>query len=142
MNNTIRTIAHTVFTLLFIVSTVPTTQAQSANSANRFSVSVDASDSSNPVISWRTQEEVNTSFFILEYGEDSTDLGSGTVIKAAGSSVRPTSYDFEEVYMSGAPIFIRLTLVTMEGNREQVDFVVDFRKNTVDPVQTNLITSN
>jgi hypothetical protein len=142
MNNTIQTIAQTVITVLFCLSTVPTIQAQSINSANRFSVSIDASDTSNPQISWSTSKEVNTSFFILEYGEDSTNLENSTVIKAAGSSSYSKSYDYDHIYMNGAPVFIRLTLVTMEGEREQVNFVVDVYKNNVNPVQTNFITSN
>ena len=71
----------------------------------------------NVQITWNTNKEVNSSYFLIEKSTDSIHYTAVKMVKAAGKSDFTRHYEYSEIADVATKVFYRVTLVTMNGEQ-------------------------
>ena len=81
------------------------------------------------LITWTTNKEVNTSYFLVERSADGIRFTTVKTIPASGNSLFGTTYEHTET--SATPeTYYRITLVDMNGERTSSRVVKNLSANT------------
>lgn len=111
-----KTVTNTIAFLTILTATL-SANAQNLNLKNN-EVNIEiAMEEGELQISWSTQKEVNSSYFLVEKSNDSLHFTSVKMIPAAGNSNFPRNYQYTEAENNNAKVYYRVTLVTMNGQQ-------------------------
>ncbi len=88
--------------------------SQLIGSANTIILSLEI-DQEELIIQWKTNKEINTSFFFVEKSTDSIHYEVVQTIKAASSSMLPKTY--ETTLYSNNWGYYRVSLILMDGSK-------------------------
>lgn len=68
------------------------------------------------ILTWESNREVNTDYFIIEKSIDSNEFETITTQRAGSSTYKKSTYRFEDVEENIGLTTYRITLVLMDGN--------------------------
>ncbi len=105
----------TTILAISIILVCSTVKAQPVTN-NHINVSME-NEEGETILKWKTNKEVNTSFFIIEKSTDGINYTQIGTIKASGNSVFSRSYEFIDIYKTKTPSTFRIVLVTMDGGQ-------------------------
>lgn len=124
--------------IALLLSILTSTAMSQGNKENQPRILIDSTERELGTVSWSTIREVNTSYFILEMGSDEDHLVYITTKEAAGSSLSPRSYSCEDLDIEDT--MVRITLVTMEGERYTTDYQISVDQSSEVIDSSNHIT--
>jgi hypothetical protein len=75
-----------------------------------------SNDEGESLITWTTNKEVNTSYFLVEISTDSIHFTTVKTLPAAGNSLFGITYEHAEI-STNPEAYYRITLVDMNGAR-------------------------
>lgn len=124
----------TFIALIAFIFIAHTNQAQNVNvSANTISVEINHEDDAT-VLQWNTSRETNTSYFMVQKSTDGSHFTTISTVKANGSSMKPRSYEFEDVTSTDEHASYRVVLVLMDGGQIAADFTTPAPSNQTEAI--------
>lgn len=101
-------------TLALIILTIINLNTFSQIKPNMVTITIEKEDGIN-VLSWESQKEINTSYYIIEKSINGSDFEILGTQKAGSSTYHNTNYSFEDVEDVDQDLTYKITLVLMDG---------------------------